>query len=291
MKFWVGLTFADPTHLTRLARKAEEVGFEGVFLGDHLFFPEPLATRYPYTQNGLPPWDAATPFVDPWCAFSAMAAVTERLRFTVAIYVLPARSPIDVAKACATASVLSGGRVALGAGAGWMKEEFDVVGVDFRRRGSRMEESIEVLRKLWSGEVVEHHGVHFDFPLLSMSPAPPAPIPIFLGGANARSLLRAATLGDGWIGLGHQPNEAEQILDELARLRREAGRGDEPFECIVPVLSSPTPDVYARLAEKGMTAAVAWPAALALGIKRPSLEQEFAYFEQFSETTIRKQAS
>jgi probable F420-dependent oxidoreductase len=288
MKFWAGVSFTDPTHLIRMARKAEELGFEGVFMGDHLFFPEPLATRYPYTQNGLPPWDAATPFPDAWCAISAMAAVTERLRFTVAIYVLPARSPIGVAKACATASVLSGGRVALGAGAGWMKEEFDVVGVDFRRRGSRLEESIEVLRKLWSGGVVEHHGVHFDFPRLSMSPAPRAPIPIYLGGGNARALRRAATLGDGWIGLGNQPGEAEEILDELARLRRETGRGDEPFECIVPILSSPAPHVYARLAEKGMTAGVAWPASLALGIEHPSLEQEFSYLEQFSDDMIRK---
>jgi probable F420-dependent oxidoreductase len=288
MKFWAGVTFADPTHLTRLAKKAEELGFEGVFMGDHLFFPEQLETRYPYTENGLPPWDTATPFPDPWCAFSAMAAVTERLRFTVAIYVLPVRSPIEVAKACATASVLSGGRVALGAGAGWMKEEFDVAGVDFRRRGSRLEESIEVLRKLWSGGVVEHHGVHFDFPPLSVAPAPAAPIPIYLGGGNARSLRRAATLGDGWIGLGHQPDEAEEILDELARLRREAGRADEPFECIVPISPPPAPDVYARLAEKGMTAGVAWPPSLGLGIEHPSLEQEFSYLEQFAENAIRK---
>jgi probable F420-dependent oxidoreductase len=288
MKFWAGVSFTDPTHLTQLAKKAEQLGFEGVFMGDHLFFPEPLATRYPYTENGLPPWDASTPFPDAWCAISAMAAVTERLRFTVAIYVLPARSPIDVAKACATASVLSGGRVALGAGAGWMKEEFDVAGVDFRRRGSRLEESIEVLRKLWRGGVVEHHGVHFDFPRLSMAPAPRAPIPIYLGGGNARALRRAATLGDGWIGLGNEPGEAEEILDELARLRREAGRGDEPFECIVPIFPSPTPDAYARLAEKGMTAGVAWPASLGLGIEQPSLEQEFSYLEQFSENTIRK---
>ena len=91
MKFWAGVSFTDPTHLTGLARKAEELGFEGVLMGDHLFFPEPLATRYPYTPNGIPPWGAETPFPDPWCAISAMAAVTERLRFTVAVYVLPAR--------------------------------------------------------------------------------------------------------------------------------------------------------------------------------------------------------
>ena len=82
MKFWAGVSFTDPTHLTRLAKKAEELGFEGVFMGDHLFFPEQLATRYPYTENRLPPWDASTPFPDAWCAISAMAAVTERLRFT-----------------------------------------------------------------------------------------------------------------------------------------------------------------------------------------------------------------
>jgi probable F420-dependent oxidoreductase len=288
MKFWAAMAFTDPTHLTRLAKRAEEVGFEGVFTGDHLFFPERIEARYPYSEDGAPPFDAATPFPDAWCAISAMAAVTERLRFTVAIYILPVRSPLEVAKACATTSVLSGGRVALGAGAGWMKEEFDVAGVDFRRRGSRMEESIDVLRKLWSGEVVEHHGVHFDFPRLSISPAPAAPIPVYVGGGSPRALQRAATLGDGWIGAGNEAREAEKILDELARLRREAGRGDEPFECIVPIAPSPAPDVYARLAEKGMSAGVLWPASLGLGIDHPSIEQEFSYLEQFSENTIRK---
>jgi probable F420-dependent oxidoreductase len=288
MKFWQALSFTDPTHLVALARKAEEVGFEGVLLADHLFYPGRLNSKYPYSAEGAPPFDASTPFPEPWCAISALAAVTSRLRFSVGIYILPLHDPLEVAKACATAAVLSGGRVSLGAGVGWMREEFDVQGIDFHTRGSRCDEAIEVLRKLWTGRVVDHQGKHFAFPPLSLAPAPPAPIPIWVGGASPRALRRAARLGDGWIGSGDLPEEAVRLLDELARLRREAGRAREPFEAIVPIAAPPDAGLYARLAERGMTATVSWPPSLALGKAGPSLEEECGYLERFGEGVIRR---
>ena len=136
-----------------------------------------------------------------------MAAVTRRLRFSVAVYVLPLRNPFEVARATGTLAILSGNRFILGAGIGWMKEEFDIYGVDFRTRGKRFDEYLDVLQLLWRGGMVEYHGTHFDFPPLQISPAPDAPVPIFLGGASTAALARTARKADGWIGAGNTPDE------------------------------------------------------------------------------------
>ena len=157
MKFWQSVAFSEPEQLLEIAQGAEAAGFEGLLLSEHLFVPEEMAPKYPYAEDGIPDFTGDTPFPDPWSAISAMASVTTRLRFSTMIYVLPLRHPLEVAKAVSTAAVLSGNRVVLGAGAGWMREEYDTLGVPFESRGKRFDESIEVLRRVWSGQAVEHH--------------------------------------------------------------------------------------------------------------------------------------
>ncbi len=285
MKFWQVLSFAEPEQLPELAQIAEEVGFEGVMLSDHLFVPATLESRYPYGER--PVFDVDTPWPDPWVTIGAMAALTERLRFATLVQILPLRHPIEIAKAVGTAALLSGGRVALGTGAGWIREEFDALGVDFATRGRRYDEMLDVMRALWRGEMVEHHGEHFDFPRILMRPAPPAPVPIWIGGASAPALRRAARLGDGWLGTGQSPDEVLACLSELARLRREAGRAEEPFEAIAPLAVEPTPDVLTRLAEAGLTGTTAWPFTYALG-PRSSAAAKRAVMERFAEGVIAK---
>ena len=219
MKFWQSVAFSEPEQLLEIARGAEAAGFEGLLLSEHLFVPEEMAPKYPYAEDGIPDFTGDTPFPDPWSAISAMASVTTRLRFSTMIYVLPLRHPLEVAKAVSTAAVLSGNRVVLGAGAGWMREEYDTLGVPFESRGKRFDESIEVLRRVWSGQAVEHHGRFFDFPRIRMSPAPSEPIPILIGGMSKPALARAARLGDGWLGAGNTPKEAAELLRELRRMR------------------------------------------------------------------------
>jgi probable F420-dependent oxidoreductase len=160
-------------------------------------------------------------YPDCWASIGAMAAVTQRLRFSVAVYVLPLRNPFEVARATGTLAILSGNRFILGAGTGWMKEEFDIYGVDFKSRGKRFDEYLDVLRLLWRGGMVEYHGQHFDFPALQISPAPQAPVPIFLGGAAPVALERAARKADGWIGAGNLPEE----VPALARGVHAAAQG------------------------------------------------------------------
>jgi probable F420-dependent oxidoreductase len=265
VKFWQVVSFSEPDQLVEIARAAEEAGFEGVLLSDHLFFPGDLRSRYPYSEDGKPMFDGTMPFPDPWPTIGAMAAVTTRLRFGTMVYILPLRHPLEVAKAVGTAAVLSGGRVLLGTGAGWIREEYDALGVDFATRGKRYDEMIEVMRKAWTGAMVEHRGTHFDLGRFQMSPAPAAPVPIAIGGTSDVALRRAARLGDGWIGTGQTAEQALGILGRLRALRAEAGRAARPFEAIVPLVEQPDGDALRRLADAGMTATTAWPFLYTLG--------------------------
>ncbi len=266
MKFWQVVSFCEPDQLVGVARAAEEAGFHGVMLSDHLFFPEKLLSKYPYAEDGKPAFDGTTPFPDPWACIAAMAAATERLRFGTMIYILPLRHPLEVAKTVGTVSILSGGRVALGVGAGWIREEYDALGVDFRTRGKRMDEMIPLLRKLWTGDTVEHHGAFFELEPLRMSPPPQRAVPVYVGGLAPPALRRAAVLGDGWIGTGQQPDEVPGLLERLRGLRQQAGRADAPFETIVPLAVPPDVELLRRLEqEHGMTATTAWPFSYVIG--------------------------
>ncbi|MCL4685189.1 LLM class F420-dependent oxidoreductase [Myxococcota bacterium] len=266
MKFWQVVSFSEPEQLLDIARGAEEAGFHGVLLSDHLFFPGRLESRYPYAPDGKPGFDGTTPFPDVWTTIAAMAAVTTRLHFGTMVYILPLRHPLEVAKSLGTTALLSGGRVALGAGAGWLREEYEALGVDFGTRGKRFDEMIDVLRKVWTGEMVEHHGRSFAFGPLQMSPAPPTPIPIWIGGTSDAALRRAARLGDGWVGTGQHPDELPQLLGRLRAQREKAGRGSVPFETIVPLVVAPDVDLLQRLeAEHGVTATTAWPFSYTIG--------------------------
>ena len=287
MKFWQAVSFTEIDQLVEVAKLVEQAGFDGILVSDHLFFPEKLGSKYPYTPDGVPGFTPDTPWPEPFAAVAAMAAVTRRLRFATMVYILPLRNPVEVAKATATLDVLTGGRFILGSGAGWMKEEFDQLGVEFKTRGARFDESIEVLRKLWRPGMNEHRGRFFDVPRMQLSPAPAKPVPIYIGGASPAAFRRAARLGDGWLGAGSDPAEASRHLAELAALRRAAGRERLPFEAIVPLTTPPDADVLRRLEDQGAHGTVSYPFLYALG-PTSSLDQKRAYLEGFAENVIRK---
>lgn len=287
MKFWQVVSFAEPDQLVGIARAAEEAGFHGVVLSDHLFFPGKLESKYPYSEDGVPGFDATTPFPDPWATMAAMSSVTTTLRFATGVYILPLRHPVEVAKSVGTAALLSGGRVVLGAGAGWIREEFDVLGVPFRGRGKRMDEMIEAMRLLWTGEMVEYRGKIFDLPPMQMSPAPPAQVPIYFGGISERALRRAARVGQGWFGTGQTEPEASDILGKLRAYREEYGTSDQPFDAMVPLVVPPDPDLFARLEEQGMTSTSVYPFLYTLG-PRSTLQQKRDAMMRFGEAFLRR---
>ncbi len=286
MRFWQSVAFTEAEQLIEVAKICEQVGFDGVMVSDHLLHFARLHSRYPYSADGTPPsFSAQTAWPECWSIIAAMAAVTTRIRFVTNVYILPLRHPLEVAKATSSVAAFSEGRVLLGAGAGWMQEEFDVLGVDFRTRGKRFDECIDVLRKLWTGAMVEHHGDFFDFPRVQMCPVPRQPIPIYIGGMSTAALRRAARLGDGWLGAGQTPEEAIATVKRLHRLRRDAGRSREPFDAIAPLVVPPQVDTLKRLQDEGVGGTVSYPFTFVIG-PTSTLEQKRAYLEEYAANVI-----
>ena len=259
MKFCCHLAFGPTAHLVPMARAIEEAGYDTIALSDHVVHPETVKTPYPYTKDGSLRWEPFTDWPDPWVSVGAMAAVTSRVRFVTGVYVLPMRNPFVVAKAVGTAAAISDDRLTLGIGTGWMKDEFDLLEQPFERRGRRTDEMIEVLRKLWSGGMVEHHGEFYDFDRLEMSPVPSQPIPIVVGGLSERALRRAATLGDGWFSDLHTTDELRGYLAKLRAYRADAPRADEPMQVLVSCMDAFDRDAYRRLEDLGVTHLVTKP--------------------------------
>jgi probable F420-dependent oxidoreductase len=280
MQHWLSLGFVRETEqLVPLARMAEELGFDGVTLADHLLMPTRVRTPYPYSPDGAPFWPDDTPWPDPWVAIAAMGAATTRLRLATNIYLMALRDPFTAARAIATAAVLGGERVACGVAAGWLADEYAIAGVDFATRDARLDEMIGVVRALLTGESVTHQGEHFRFDEVRMRPAPKAPVPVWGGGASRAALRRVARLCDGWLGLVYTPAQLAPVLERLRALRAEAGREGAPFEALVGLAVRPTPEVLEEVAALGITGVISTPWLLAkedvssLDAKRRTLER------------------
>ncbi len=206
---------------------AEEAGFESVWGGEHVVLPDSIASKYPYTEDGKIPAEPDTPIPDPliWLAFAAAAAPT--LRLGTCILIVPQRNPLVLAKELATLDALSGGRVELGLGVGWLKEEFDALGVPWERRGARNDEYIAAMRALWAAPHAEFHGEFVDFEPATCSPRPVnGNIPILVGGDTEAAINRAVRLADGYF-----PGEGdyEKLGALLGRVRAAAeAQGRDP---------------------------------------------------------------
>jgi probable F420-dependent oxidoreductase len=264
MKIWMILPFASPAELPGLAVAAEAAGLTGVGLGDHACIPQAVASRYPYA-NAAFAVPAKIPFPDPMVLAAAIGAVTTTLRFTTSVLLLPLRDPILIAKQVATASALTGGRVELGVGVGWMREEYDAMSIPFHRRGSRMDEMVPLLRRLWTGDPVEHRGEHFCFPPVAVNPVPAGYVAIHIGGHSDAALRRAARLGDGWIGVDPTLSELEPIMDRLHAARRETATPNRSFEIRTGVNTGGRPidsGTIRTLARLGVTSITVQPRQL-----------------------------
>ena len=263
MRFHQALTFIPTRDALELAKEIDKQGYDGIYVSDHMFFPRDLSSRYTYStaEDGKPFWEPETEWPDAWCFIAAMAGATRTVRFTTGVYVAPARDLITVAKQVGTTAVLSDGRVNMGVGVGWCKEEFEATGQDFHTRGKRLDEMIPALRAIWSKGWVEYHGHFYDVPAMRMEPAPAAPIPIYGGGHSAPALRRAATLCDGWIAAGaYTADEAREHLSGLHEALRAAGREGERFDVLLSLLESPDVDLYRRFEEEyGVTDMICAP--------------------------------
>jgi probable F420-dependent oxidoreductase len=200
----------------------------------------------PYAGAEHPPVPPTTQLFDPASLLSFVAARTSKVRLGTYVYLLGLRHPFITARAFATLDWLSGGRAAIGAGAGWLRSEWEALGLDPSTRGARLEEAIEVCRRLWTEETITHDGPYFPFDEVAFEPKPvQQPIPILIGGESEVALRRAGRLGDGWIGMGATPETAAAAVATIRAHRAEAGREAALFEVTVGGACADEDDVQA----------------------------------------------
>lgn len=223
------LQFAEREGLVQLAQAAESAGFESLWTVEHVIFPDGYESQYPYDRSGKMAATPATPIPDPliWLAF--VAAATEHMRLGTGILILPQRNPLILAKEVATLDQLSGGRVELGVGVGWLEEEFSALGVPFERRGARADEWIGVMRALWDADHVDFDGEFASFTGASVNPKPPGGrVPITIGGHSTAAARRAGRLGDGFF---PAKGDLATLIDVMRQTAADAGR--DPASIVV----------------------------------------------------------
>ena len=280
-------TFPDMAGAIRMVQLAELAGFDSVVTVDHVVFPHHYTSVYPYAPTGRLPGGPDGALPDPLIWMAAMAAVTKRLRFMTGVIILPLRNPLVLAKQVATLDHMSGGRIELGIGVGWLKEEFEALGVPFEKRGKRTDEYVAAMRALWSQGAASFAGEFVHFSEVTCSPRPVArKVPIVIGGHSEAAARRAGRLGDGFF-----PSVGTQVdtlpLFELARrTAAEAGRDPGAVE-----MMSGCPDLWPG-SGKDPGAAVAERAGKGIGrlvlpVFRfmPDLEGNLA---RFGESVIRQ---
>tara|TARA_B110000444_G_scaffold241895_1_gene258711 strand:- start:968 stop:1651 length:684 start_codon:yes stop_codon:yes gene_type:complete len=222
--------------------------------------------------------------MDPWVLMTAIAMVTDCLKFMPYVYVMPAREPFSIAKSLSSLSLISNNRVLLGVGVGWMEEEFQLTGQNFKNRGKRTDEMLVVIDKLLENHPVEHHGEFYDFPLLQMSPAPKKKPMVLIGGQSPAAYRRAARSG-GWMGVNYNFDQVADIINKVTQARAEAGTLNSDFEISLALNSVPTVEELQQLEIMGVTMYLNSP--LVMGGSKSSIEEKKQQLEQFSDEFIK----
>jgi probable F420-dependent oxidoreductase len=260
MRFGLHLGTVNPRHWVAVTEAADRLGFDSVWVPEHLVVP--LASEgSPHDGADHPPIPSDVPIFDALGVLCHLAARTERILLGTHVFNIGLRHPFVTARAATTVDVLSGGRLALGIGASWLRAEWEAVGLDFDTRGGRVDEAIDVCRRLWTEDVVEHHGEHFDFAPLAFEPKPvqaggPA---LHIGGDGPAALRRVATVGAGWMPINHGVDELGPPLATIARLAEHQGRTAPVEVTLVARSTIDGPDDVARHADAGVTRLIVRP--------------------------------
>jgi probable F420-dependent oxidoreductase len=229
--------------IPEMARVLEAAGFASLWVSDHVVMPETVASRYPFAVDGLATWPSDTPYFDALIALALIAGATERATFGPAVLVLPLRHPVVLAKQAASLDAVSGGRLRLGIGAGWLEEEFDALNVSFADRGSRFEEWVALLRDCWTGRPDPRPSEYYDLPAgVVCVPRPVHEIPLLVGGHSKAALRRAGTFGDGWLGQQSldalDPGEIAAAREAQQQAARLAGRDQETLQIVLRIIDT-----------------------------------------------------
>ena len=258
----VGVSVPLPAYLVDvgfMARKAEELGFESFWCAEHPFIPVHSTSRFPGSADGIIP-ESYSHFVDPFVALARASGATKTIKLATGIVLVPERHPLLLAKEISTLDLFSGGRFLFGIGAGWLREETQIMGGDFDHRWTQTRESILAMKELWTKPAAEFHGKYYDFPPVKSFPKPlqkPHP-PVLLGGGAKNVLQRVVAWGDGWLPNRVTPEQLRESRATLDRMAKDAGR--DPATITISVYGQPVDrDLVRRLHEAGATRVVVRP--------------------------------
>ena len=247
--------FATPEYLKAVCDEAETRGIDRLWVGEHVVLFDDYASRYPYATDGRIPVGGETGLLDPLVTLAFMAAHTSSVRLGTAMCLLPQRNPVYTAKEVASLDWLSSGRVDFGVGVGWLREEFEALGVPWPARGRRTDEYLEVLRTLWEDDPSEFRGELFELPPCRQHPKPlQRPVPVHVGGESDAAMRRLARAAHGWVPFNQRPDELAALVGRLDRVLEEEGRARQDLEItICPYFTPTTPADVAAYAEAGAT--------------------------------------
>jgi alkanesulfonate monooxygenase SsuD/methylene tetrahydromethanopterin reductase-like flavin-dependent oxidoreductase (luciferase family) len=290
VRFTYAESLTNPKFYIPLAQAAESAGFHGMTIADSIAYPYASDSTYPYTEDGNREFLDGKEIIEAFILASALCAATTTLKFNMFVLKLPIRPPALVAKQAGSLAAMFDNRLGLGVGTSPWVEDYELMDVPFARRGKRMDECIEIVKGLTTGEYFEFHGEFYDIPKTKMSPAPTKPIPILIGG-HADIALRRAARNDGWMHGGGdlgEPEVLDRYIKRLNELREAEGRTG-PFEIHAMSLDAYKPDGIKRLEDRGVTdIMVGFRIPYIVGPDTEPLENKIRAIEKYGEKVISK---
>jgi probable F420-dependent oxidoreductase len=287
MRFSYAEAMTDAAYYAPLAQAAEAAGYTSMTVADSLIYPEESDSRYPYTATGDREFLEGKEFVEATILCAHLFAVTTTLRLTPFVIKLPIRPPVLFAKQVSSLAYLSGNRLGLGIGLSPWPEDFSALGVPWEKRGKRMDECIDIIRGLNTGEFFSYDGEFFQVESMKQWPGVSEPVPLLVGGHSDAALQRAVLKGDGWMHAGGDGEELDRLLTRLQEIRKEEGDTREDFEVHVISLDAYDPDGVKRLEDKGVTdCIVGFRMPYIKGPDTESLDAKIRHLESFAEKVI-----
>lgn len=289
MRFTYAEAMTRAEYYAPLAQAAERAGYTSMTVADSLIYPRESDATYPYTDTGDREFLEDKEFIETMVLVTHLAAVTSTLRFTPFVLKLPVRPPVLVAKQASSIAFLSDNRLGLGIGLSPWPEDFVAMGVPWARRGKRMDECMDILRGLTTGDFFSYDGEFFQLPAMKQTPAPTQPVPLLVGGHSEAALRRAVLKGDGWMHAGGDGDELDRLLARIAEIRKAEGVEDRPFEIHAISYDAYSPDGVRRLEDKGITdCIVGFRVPYIKGPDTEPLAKKVEHLERFAEDVIAK---
>jgi probable F420-dependent oxidoreductase len=289
MRFAYHATMCSPDLYLPLAIAVEKAGFDTFTLPDSICYPEESDSKYPYNGTGDREFLDGVPFLEPFSLIPAMGAVTTTLRFTTSVMKLAIRQPVVVAKSVSSVAVLTGNRFGFGIGISPWPDDFAACQIPWERRGKRMDEMIDIVKGLMTGEYFSYEGEIFQLDSIKICPAPSEPVPILIGGHAKPALRRAARVADGFIHAGGSFEELAATVKQVEEYRKEYGRDHLPFEYQSMGAEAFSVDGVRRLEDLGIQEAiVAFRNPYDAGLDTQTLDEKVAAINWFAENVIHK---